>query len=142
MEIEDLFHLAPYSLKKGPKGDILLAHLIRLTIRHYESCAAYRNILSALEVEIPALRDLDKLPFMPARLFKDFELRSIGEKEVFKVLTSSGTTSQRVSRIYLDKQTAMFQTKALVTIMQDFIGRKRLPMIIADSPAVISDRRS
>jgi phenylacetate-coenzyme A ligase PaaK-like adenylate-forming protein len=142
MEIEDLFRLAPYGLKKEAKNDILLTNLLHLTVRHCEFCEAYKNILSALAVNIEEIRDLSMLPFMPARLFKDFELRSIGEKEVFKVLTSSGTTSQRVSRIYLDKQTAMYQTRALVTIMQDFIGRKRLPMIIADSPAAIKDRRS
>src|SRR5690606_25284704 len=62
--------------------------------------------------------------------------------EVFKVLTSSGTTSQRVSHVVLDRHTSTAQTKALVLILQQFIGRDRLPMLIIDHPEVIKDRHS
>jgi hypothetical protein len=40
----------------------------------------------------------------------------------------------------LDKETSQNQTRALVNITADFLGNKRLPMLIIDSPAVLRDR--
>jgi hypothetical protein len=82
------------------------------------------------------------LPFLPVSLFKEMDLRSIPQNEVFKVMTSSGTTGQAVSKIYLDKATAAAQQKALVKIVSDFTGSARLPMLIIDSPSVVRDRAS
>ena len=38
---------------------------------------------------------------MPVNAFKKYELRSIGEEKIFKILTSSGTSGQKTSKIYL-----------------------------------------
>jgi hypothetical protein len=83
---------------------------------------------------------LHDIPFLPVRLFKSLKLQSVPDGEVFKVLTSSGTTSQQVSRIILDGPTSMLQTKALASIITSFIGPKRLPMIIIDSASILKDR--
>ena len=56
---------------------------------------------------------------LPVSLFKELELRSIPEGEVFKTITSSGTTGQRVSRIFLDGATSACQQQALCQIMSD-----------------------
>jgi phenylacetate-coenzyme A ligase PaaK-like adenylate-forming protein len=55
-------------------------------------------------------------------------------------LTSSGTSGQAVSKIYLDKEAASMQTKTLTKIVSSFIGKKRVPMIIIDSESVVKDR--
>jgi hypothetical protein len=55
-------------------------------------------------------------------------------------MTSSGTTGQSVSRIFLDKTTAARQQKTLVRIVNHFTGAGRLPMLIIDTPAVMKDR--
>jgi hypothetical protein len=140
--LEDLFHLKPYGLKKDVKVGILMDQLTRLTIHHEKSCGPYSNILSALGFRLENARHITDFPFLPVRLFKEFELKSIDDADVIKTLTSSGTTSQKLSRIFIDKQTSQYQTKALVNIMKDFIGTKRVPMIIADSPNIIKDRRT
>jgi hypothetical protein len=80
------------------------------------------------------------IPFLPVGLFKEFDLKSVPQEEVFKITTSSGTTGQAVSRIYLDRATARAQQKALVKIVSDFTGSARMPMLIIDSPSVIRDR--
>ena len=49
--------------------------------------------------------DYVNLPFLPVRVFKEMDLRSCNEDEVFKTITSSGTSGQAVSKIYLDKET-------------------------------------
>ena len=81
------------------------------------------------------------LPWLPVRLFKTLTLKSIPDDEVFKVLTSSGTTGD-VSRIYLDKAAAATQTRQLGATLQTVLGAKRLPMILADSRGILKDRRS
>ena len=79
-------------------------------------------------------------PFLPVRLFKHYTLKSIKESEIIKTMTSSGTSGQSVSQIFLDKQTSLNQTKALSKIMQSFIGNKRMPMIIIDSSHLLQNR--
>lgn len=81
------------------------------------------------------------IPFYPVRMFKEYELSSIPKDEVFKVMTSSGTTGQRVSKIIVDKETAMIQQKVMIKILSDYWGKKRLPMLIVDTPAVLKDRK-
>jgi hypothetical protein len=142
MELDELFKLTPYGLKNNEKSETLIQGLTSLTVHHEKRCRDYRNILSALGFESSAIKTLTDLPFLPVRLFKEFELKSVKEEEVIKVLKSSGTTSMKLSKIFLDRQTALYQTRALVNIMQDFIGKKRLPMLIADSRAVLTDRSS
>lgn len=137
--MDQVFDISPYGLAREEKQALLLEYLNRLTDFHRERCPLYANILEALEAG-SGFESLEKLPFLPVRLFKRFELKSVPDEEVVKRITSSGTSSQSVSVICLDRQTALFQTKTLVKIVQDFIGRKRLPMIILDTSAVIKDR--
>jgi phenylacetate-coenzyme A ligase PaaK-like adenylate-forming protein len=80
------------------------------------------------------------LPFLPVRLFKELSLKSIPDEEVVKTMTSSGTTGQAVSKIYLDRATSANQQKTMVKIVSEFTGSSRMPMIIIDCPGVIKNR--
>lgn len=131
-----------YELSETEKSLLLAEHLNHLTKYHAENCSEYRAILSANDQPHHAYSDITKIPFIPVRLFKQHKLMSIPIEEVFKTLTSSGTTSQQVSQIILDRETATAQTKALVLILQQFIGKKRLPMLIIDHPSVIKNKLS
>ena len=84
--------------------------------------------------------DCESIPFLPVRLFKELNLKSVPDGGIVKTMTSSGTTGQAVSKIYLDRATAANQQKAMVKIVSDFTGSSRMPMIIIDSPDVIKDR--
>ena len=79
---------------------------------------------------------------MPVRLFKDFDFLSIKKKEIFKTLLSSGTTSNKVSKIYIDKNNALNQMKVLQKIFYNLIGSARLPMLIIDKKNTKLDRKS
>ena len=140
IDLDDLYKVGPYSLKKEEKNKILIEYLNYLTLHHINHCEPYKKIHQALKTININFERLEDFPFLPVRLFKDFTLKSIDDSEVFKVLTSSGTTSQKVSRIFTDKNTSLYQTKTLVKILQNFIGSKRLPMIIIDTSNVIKDR--
>ncbi|WP_326630904.1 acyl-protein synthetase [Nonomuraea fuscirosea] len=123
----------------GPERDAaLLPRLAALTERHREACPPYRRILDAIGSAPPYERVAD-LPWLPVRLFKTHELRSVPEDQVFRVLTSSGTTGQRPSRIYLDQEAAAAQTRMLAATVRAVLGERRLPMLIVDSRSVVRD---
>ncbi|MDR1439373.1 MAG: acyl-protein synthetase [Clostridiales bacterium] len=139
--IDDMFEIPPFSLDRAAKAALLTEELAALTRHHFENCREYANMLRARGFDPYApLSHYADLPFLPVRLFKDLSLKSAGDGEIFKTMTSSGTTGQAVSRIFLDRETASLQQRVLVKIMADFIGAKRLPMIIIDCPSVVNDR--
>lgn len=138
----DYFDLPVYGVGASEKESLLNQLLSQLTVHHAEHCVPYARVLQA-HGHIPGSeRSVDQIPFLPVRLFKEHELSSTSDDQRFKVLTSSGTTSQTVSRIILDRDTAAAQTRALVLIMQQFLGKARLPMLIIDHPSVVKDRVS
>jgi hypothetical protein len=127
---------------KAEKERYLSQALFDLTHWHRVACSEYSRILELLGFLGRPSGALDAVPFIPARLFKEYELLSIGKADVFKTLTSSGTSGQRVSKIFLDRETASLQTQILKLLMGDLLGRKRLPMLVIDSPDVLKDRKS
>lgn len=138
MSIENIFGISPYSLDAVQKENLLLQELKTLTERHYELCPEYRLILQALNTDISNISCVADIPFIPVRLFKEYNLKS--NESISRTMTSSGTTGQQVSKIFLDKRTAANQTKVLSKIVSSFIGGKRLPLIVLDSDVVIKDR--
>lgn len=142
MTLDELLGVGPYSLPRRDKQALLVEHLKALTAHHAARCRPYRRILDAYGYRDKDLSwtTIEEMPYLPIGLFKEFALKSIPDGDVIKTLTSSGTTGQKVSRIFLDKETSRRQTRALSAIMQDFIGGKRLPMLIIDTPNVIKDR--
>ena len=97
-------------------------------------------MMNACGLDINNLPDYEQLPFLPVRLFKEFELRSCEKNDIVKTMTSSGTTGQQVSRIFLDRETSSAQQKCLTKIVSHFLGTKRVPMLILDSSAVVKNR--
>ncbi len=83
---------------------------------------------------------LDALPFLPVRLFKHEKLLSVPHTEVVKTMTSSGTSGQNTSQIFLARYMLALQVKVLSRIVGDFIGPKRLPMLVIDCRATVADR--
>ena len=133
-------YIKQYSLNKEEKHKILTSILSELTLYHYQNCKAYHDILNTFSFDVNNIKSYYYIPFLPVRLFKKYDLLSIDKKDIFKTMMSSGTTGQEVSKIYLNKETAISQQKALVKIVSSYIEQKRLPMLIIDSPAVIKNR--
>jgi len=133
----DLSH--PYGLDKRAKQALLLDTLKVLTQWHQQQCAPYKNIVTGLFKKNEA-KCLEDLPFVPVRLFKTLDLVSVSKDDIVKTLTSSGTTGQAVSKIYLDRETSVRQTRVLAAIMASFLGPQRWPMVIVDSADLLKDR--
>lgn len=125
-----------FTLPQDQKEAALLPRLLELVDHHRRNCAPYARFLAATgwTSEAATLADI---PHLPVGVFKSHELRSIPEDEVFRVLTSSGTTGQRVSRIFVDKDAAATQTRCLSAALARIIGNQRLPMLIVDAPSTV-----
>ncbi len=121
----------PYILDKDEKKAVLKWEMDSLTEHHRNASPEYDKICRGLGHDSP---------FLPVTIFKCMELKSIPEDEVVRQVTSSGTSGQQVSQIFLDGETSAAQQRALCMITGDFIGDKRIPMLIIDSPDVLRDR--
>jgi hypothetical protein len=140
MTLEELFAAPQYSLRQGEKEAALLPLINQLTALHRERSGAYARLMNAIDPRDGDAPSLDQAPYFPVSLFKTHRLLSIPDNQIFKTLTSSGTTGQQVSRIFLDAETARRQTIALSKIMTHVLGGERLPMLIIDTSALIRDR--
>ena len=141
LSINDLLASSPYSLRREDKRALYAAFLSALTRHHEACCPEYARILRAMGFDPGEDHAPEDIPMLPVRLFKEFDLRSIPAEDVSKTMTSSGTTGQQVSRIFLDRENTARQTKVMAHIVSDFLGSRRLPMIILDTSAVLKNRK-
>ena len=140
MNYEELLKRGPYELGAEEKKKIYADMLSELTDSHRNRCLIYDRCCSALGDVSGSQRREEEIPMVPVSMFKEMELRSVPTGAVFKTVTSSGTTGQKTSKIVLDERTAAWQQQTLQRIMADFIGEKRIPMLIIDAPNVLRDR--
>lgn len=140
MRFDEIINIPPYSLEKEEKSKLLTERLIELTKMHQAKCKEYSKMLEAENFDIDKINSYYDLPFLPVRLFKELSLKSVPEDDVFKTMTSSGTSGQAVSKIYLDRITSFNQQKTMVKIVNEFTGSSRMPMIILDCPSVVKNR--
>lgn len=140
MSFEEILEIAPYSLNKKEKGELLTERLSELTKLHRDKCPEYRRMLEAVGFDAEHIDSYKDIPFLPVRLFKEMDLKSVSQEDVVKTMTSSGTTGQAVSKIFLDRTTSSNQQKTMVKIVSEFTGSSRMPMIIIDCPSVVKNR--
>jgi phenylacetate-coenzyme A ligase PaaK-like adenylate-forming protein len=140
MQLSEILAIQPYSLNKTDKEKLLNPYFSGLSQFHYTHCERYKKMMDVIGFDPYKEYSYYEIPFLPVRLFKMFDLMSVPHGNIVKTLTSSGTTGQAVSKIFLDGETSASQTKALTRIVSSFLGTKRVPMIILDSESVIKDR--
>lgn len=133
----DWFELSPYALAQLEKEARLMSTLEKLHAHHLVHCKEYGNLFSATQFS-----NLHSFPYLAVRLFKHLTLSSIPETAIFKTLYSSGTTGQIPAKVVLDQDTSRRQSKVLVKVLQDFIGKQRMPMLIIDHPGVLKNKDS
>lgn len=139
-EVNSYLKSEPFAESSESKNGSFLSVLNSLTEFHMDNCLEYGKIVRIVHPFRGLPSVLTDVPFIPVRLFKSLDMRSVPQESVMKTMTSSGTTGQQVSRIYLDRHTALAQTRALTQIMASVIGKGRHPMLIADTESVVKDR--
>ncbi|MBO2452180.1 acyl-protein synthetase [Actinomadura barringtoniae] len=129
--------MSVFALSQQEREARLLPQLTDLTEHHRAACAPYARILDAIGHPAgTAHASMADLPWLPVRMFKNHDLKSVPDDEVFRVLTSSGTTGDAVSRIHLDRDAAATQARMLARTLQTVLGPRRLPMLMVDSRAM------
>jgi hypothetical protein len=141
MNVDDLLREPPYAFPQARKEEILLEELTNLSHYHRSHCKEYARLSELLFPNGASPSKLADLPYLPVGLFKERWMSSVPPERVFKVIQSSGTTGQVPSRITLDHETALLQTRALSRIMTHVLGPERIPMLLIESPDVIRDRK-
>lgn len=129
----------PYSVRSETFYSDYLRQILALSRYHIERCQEYRRMCTALFPNFSKARSFSDLPFVPATLFKDLYLSSVPESEILRTMISSGTSGVP-SRIALDRETSIAQSRLLAQIMKFWIGSERLPLLIIDSPSILGDR--
>ena len=142
MNTAQLLEIPPFSLTGQERHKLLTDALSELTIHHYHNCQYYRMMLNAIGFNPNSVTNtFHELPFLPVPLFKILDLKSIQQEEVYRTMYSSGTTGA-VSKIYLDKTTALLQQKALIRVVSAFTGLHRMPMLVLDTPEILKRQDS
>jgi hypothetical protein len=134
-KVESLLSMPPYGQPPEEKQagllEILKSELDYACQRH----EGYRNYVQNWPLDYQSATQVADLPFLPVGLLKaNPPLSLVGMDEIKRTLTSSATTSQSPSRVVLDSPTARRMTKAVVTIVRDFIGPDRRPYLVVDTP--------
>ena len=140
--LEKLLNGNSFSLNEKEKYLLFKKDLNQLTFYHYKNSSHYKKILDFLGFKPNKTHEIDKLPFIPVRIFKEFDLMSIKKDKIIKTLNSSGTSSNKRSKIYLDKQNAYNQVKVLQNITNNILGKDRLPMLIIDKKIHTTNRNN
>lgn len=138
--LEKIENNNPFSLKKNDKDELFYDALKKLHQLHLDCSKEYNKIVSFFAKN--KISKIEEFPFIPVRLFKEFELISVDRESIKKIMTSSGTSGTIPSKIFLDTDTASRQTKVLTKILNSYIGNKRLPMLIIDSKSVLKNRNN
>ena len=138
--LEKLLLEDPYSMDKQNKKFFFKNYLNQLTLHHLNNSKEYKKLINYLGYSSKKKNEIEKIPFIPVRLFKELSLLSVKKDKVIKVLSSSGTTGSKTSKIYLDKKNALNQVKVLQKIINKILGSERLPMLIIDKDIKNFDR--
>ena len=141
LDYKNIFSISPFSLNEKEKEKWYFDNQKKLTNYHYKNCKEYKKITNKIYGGFNKSKNLSELPFVPANLFKDFNLITNNINELSKTLTSSGTTGSKNARINLDRKTSLLQSRALSNIFQDIQNKKRGNMFIVDSPKVFFDKK-
>ena len=142
MNLNDILNIPQYSLKSSVKSRTMFELINELHQHHLSNCNDYFDWNKVAFGESKKIANLEDFPFLPVSAFKNYHIKSITDSDIYKILTSSGTTGQDVSKIYLDKETAKLQSLSLSKIIGHVVGNSRLPMLIIDSKSIFSNKQS
>jgi hypothetical protein len=79
-DISPWFELDPYGLCAFKKSEVFVRAMKELTEWHFHKCFEYGQILNLQKVDINSIKELKDVPFIPVRLFKEFDLMSISSE--------------------------------------------------------------
>lgn len=95
MTYEELLKRGPYEIGAAEKRKLYEEMLGELTDSHRDRCRVYDHCCEALGDQRGSRRTEEEIPMVPVSMFKETEMRSVPTGEVFKTVTSSGTSGPK-----------------------------------------------
>lgn len=130
--LQTFFDNQPFDYNIKDKDSILIEALRDNLLYQYQNCLPFKRLLEKRNFDPNRKFDLKDIPYVPVTIFKDYELKSVKDDLIVRKLTSSATTSQAPSQIFIDKETRTNQMRSLVWILSSFLGKKKMPYLIMD----------
>ena len=137
LDYKKIFSENPFSMAQKDKEEWYYKYQKELTSYHYDNSIEYKKLTDQIFGGINTKKKLSDLPFVPVYLFKDFDLNSRNDPKSSKVLTSSGTTGEKTSKVYLDRKTSLLQSRALSIIFSNILNDRNSTIFFVDTPKVI-----
>ena len=132
--MSQLLERKPYSVRDDSQ---FLKEMQALTTHHQNGCVPYQ----AMTQNHPTAQSVAELPYVHVGAFKHIALKTESEQiKHQRNLLSSATSSGISSIISLDKKSSELQSKSVLSILKDFVGDKRRPLLILDSAASLRSR--
>lgn len=130
--IEKLFELPTYS-DSSEAQETFMAALKDELVFHYGHNELYRQFCQRKGFDPHGDFRLGDIPPVAVSVFKQLgkELGSVPRGDI-KLTLQSSATSGVPSSIVVDKETSRRQAKAMVRVVEEFIGKKRKPFLIMD----------
>ncbi|MBW1793740.1 MAG: hypothetical protein JRJ38_04825 [Deltaproteobacteria bacterium] len=135
--LDTLLEHQPYELRRSDKEPLFLEAMKAVALHHYTNCKPYKTLCDKRGFDPEKFVRLSDLPYLPTSVFKDALLLSIPEKDLFREINSSATTTGRPSRIGLDKPTSLRQSKCFNRIVLERLSNKRRKFAVLDVPESI-----
>lgn len=130
--IEALIFDEQFNKKQDEKEQILI-DIFKEQLKNNRRNLNLKSMYDKAGFDANYFNNLEDIPFIPVNMFKQFKLFSCDEKNIIRVLESSATTTGIPSKVYIDRQTSIKQTQALIATLRNFLGEKRRPVLIIDS---------
>ncbi len=74
------------------KKNIFLKNIKKILKYHSKNCVEINNFFKKQKINLDKIDKIENLPFIPVKIFKKLDLKSIKDNKVFKILRSSGTS--------------------------------------------------
>ena len=131
---DTLLEYKPYSYDALQRKELFNESLLEELTHHYKNNKYYRNFCERKGFNPETFTgDISDIPAVAVSVFKELGtiLRSV-EADDIKISLQSSATSGVPSTVVLDKITSKRQSKAMIKVVQEFIGKERKHFIICD----------
>ena len=133
--ISRIWEYGVYDLTESERESVLLP-IIKEQLKGALKNSHIQSYFDKISVNPDEISSLDNVPWVPVTMFKEFNLATVPQEEIVKILRSSGTTGQQTSKIPLNKITIQNQNKSLSRILAQYLGPKRMTFIVIDHPEI------
>jgi phenylacetate-coenzyme A ligase PaaK-like adenylate-forming protein len=134
-EMNQLFQ-DPFGIDSSRKNELLLPILKDQVVSAVEKNIHIKSMYKKLSINPREIKSLHDIPVIPVTMFKHLDLATCASTEIIRFIQSSSTTGQTPSRVPIDKITSQRQSRALIAILSEFLGKKRRPFLVIDVPTI------